>query len=331
MSNISIIVPVFQVESYLCRCIDSILNQFYTDYELILVDDGSVDCSSIICERYACVDKRIIVIHKTNGGLSDARNAGIDLVANCSDSDWISFVDSDDWIHPKFLEVLYRCAQTNKCEISTCYLHYTKGQNFVEDDFDTNTEVVSSEQYYCDFTSLAVSACEKIFKKELIEQLRFPKGVLHEDVFFTYKAVFAANQISVIKHELYAYFGTPDSIMRKKWSPGRLAAFDGFQKQLLFFQEKGYKKCYIRCIELIAETYCDQISQIQNELSVGIIDNKNYFRVLKRRLQKHLKQYAKVANLSIKRFPYFYAIAYPWWAKMYWIIDAQINKLRRQK
>lgn len=331
MSNISIIVPAFQVESYLCRCIESIISQTFTDYELILVDDGSFDSSGEICNEYLIRDSRVSVIHKINGGLSDARNIGIEFSFANDTIEWVTFVDSDDWIHPKFLEVLYRCAQSNKCEISTCYLYYTRGQDFVEDGFDTSIEVVSSEQYYCDFTSLAVSACEKIYKKEIIEKFRFPKGVLHEDVFFTYQAVFAANQISVIKQELYAYFGTPDSIMRKKWSPSRLAAFDGFQNQLLFFQEKGYEKCFIRCIELIAETYCDQISQIQNELSVGIIDNKNYFRVLKRRLQKHLKQYAKVANLSIKRFPYFYAIAYPWWAKMYWIIDAQINKLRRQK
>ena len=331
MSNISIIVPVFQVESYLCRCIDSILNQFYTDYELILVDDGSVDCSSIICERYACVDKRIIVIHKTNGGLSDARNIGIEFSFANDTIEWVTFVDSDDWVHRSYLKMLLLSNVHNNTLLSSCETFFTKGANFDHRNLCEYEEAVDSESFYCNYSSTAIHAWGKLYKKDLLKYLRFPFGLLHEDVFFTYQAVFAANQISVIKQELYAYFGTPDSIMRKKWSPSRLAAFDGFQNQLLFFQEKGYEKCYIRCIELIAETYCDQIAQIQNELSVGIIDNKNYFRVLKRRLQKHLKQYAKVANLSIKRFPYFYAIAYPWWAKMYWIIDAQINKLRRQK
>ena len=107
MPQISVIVPVYKVEPYLRRCVDSILAQTFTDFELILVDDGSPDNSGAICDEYAQKDARVHVIHQENGGLSAARNAGIDWVFAHSDSQWLTFVDSDDWVHPEYLERLY--------------------------------------------------------------------------------------------------------------------------------------------------------------------------------------------------------------------------------
>ena len=117
---ISIIVPVYKVEKYIHRCVDSILAQTFTDFELILVDDGSPDNCGIICDEYALKDNRIHVIHKENGGLSDARNAGIDWAFENSNSEWITFIDSDDWVHPKCLEALVRAAQIYGTEIAIC-------------------------------------------------------------------------------------------------------------------------------------------------------------------------------------------------------------------
>ena len=106
--EVSVIVPIYNVELYLSRCIDSILAQTFTDFELILVDDGSPDKCGEICDKYAAQDKRIHVIHKENGGLSDARNAGIEWTLNNTSCLWITFVDSDDWVHPEYLEILYK-------------------------------------------------------------------------------------------------------------------------------------------------------------------------------------------------------------------------------
>ena len=106
MPTISVIVPVYKVEKYIHRCVDSILSQTFTDFELILVDDGSPDNCGKICDEYAEKDIRIHVIHQENGGLSAARNAGIDWVFANSDSEWITFIDSDDWVHPEYLERL---------------------------------------------------------------------------------------------------------------------------------------------------------------------------------------------------------------------------------
>ena len=114
---ISVIVPVYKVEKYIHRCIDSILAQTFSDFELILVDDGSPDNCGRICDEYALKDNRIHVIHKENGGLSDARNAGIDWAFEHSDSEWITFIDSDDWVHKKYLESLINGAINTNSDV----------------------------------------------------------------------------------------------------------------------------------------------------------------------------------------------------------------------
>ena len=129
MKIISVIVPVYKVEKFIHRCIYSILAQTFKDFELILVDDGSPDNCGKICDEYALKDNRIHVIHKENGGLSDARNAGIDWAFANSNSEWITFIDSDDWIHPKYLEALYNAVKKSGCEISICGFEETEGNN----------------------------------------------------------------------------------------------------------------------------------------------------------------------------------------------------------
>ena len=128
MSVISIIVPVYKVEKYLSRCIDSILSQTFKDFELILVNDGSPDNSGDICNKYAEKDKRVIVLNQANGGLSSARNAGLNWLYDNSDSQWITFVDSDDWIHPNYLEFLYNGAVNRRGKISICEFVRTNEQ-----------------------------------------------------------------------------------------------------------------------------------------------------------------------------------------------------------
>ena len=133
MPEISVIVPVYKVENFIHRCVDSILCQSFHDFELILVDDGSPDSCGEICEDYAAKDSRIHVIHQKNGGLSAARNTGIDWVLANSSSHWISFVDCDDWVHPDFLKGLYSSAEQTLCKISACGFYRTEGESFSEE------------------------------------------------------------------------------------------------------------------------------------------------------------------------------------------------------
>ena len=125
MPEISIIVPVYNVEKYLQRCVDSILAQTFSDFELLLVDDGSPDNCGEICDWYATQDDRVHVIHQKNGGLSAARNAGIDWAFSNSDSQWLNFIDSDDWVHPQYLEVLKNAVDKDGTDLSITKLHRT--------------------------------------------------------------------------------------------------------------------------------------------------------------------------------------------------------------
>ncbi len=166
MTEISIIVPVYNVEKFLPRCIDSILEQTYTNFELILVDDGSPDNCGRICDEYVEKDSRVAVIHQKNGGLSAARNAGLDWAFENSDSEWITFIDSDDWVHPLYLECLYNACIMNNLEIAVCnYLRTDKEELFHSDVpvFETIMPGYLWQNRY----GVAVIACCKLYYKLL--------------------------------------------------------------------------------------------------------------------------------------------------------------------
>ena len=188
MPSISVIVPVYKVEPYLRRCADSILAQTFEDFDLILVDDGSPDRCGEICEEYAKNDSRVHVIHQQNGGLSAARNSGIDWAFANSDSQWLAFVDSDDWVHPKFLETLYAAVRETGSLISACGLYRTEGQGFSEI-MDFSVHSMTADDYYCSreiHGGLTAVAWNKLYHKSLFEALRYPHGKLHEDEYTTY-------------------------------------------------------------------------------------------------------------------------------------------------
>ena len=128
MSSICVIIPIYDAEAYLYRCVDSVLRQTLQDFELILIDDGSLDNSGLICDDYAGQDNRIHVIHQENRGLSAARNAGLDYAFENLKCDWISFIDSDDWVHPRYLEILFKSVNDKKVKVSACNHAMTKGE-----------------------------------------------------------------------------------------------------------------------------------------------------------------------------------------------------------
>ena len=216
MSNIiSIIVPIYKVEKYLDRCINSILNQTFKDFELILVDDGSPDRCGDICEEYAKKDKRIKVIHKENGGLSDARNAGLDIAKG----EFVGFVDSDDFIHKDMYMILYDTLVKSKSDISQCKFKYFSKEN------ELNKNIINDGKYkiynnidaieeIMDNKNLNANVWNKLYKRELFREIRFPKGKIHEDEFVTYKVFYRAKTISYVNKELYYYFSNDTGIMK---------------------------------------------------------------------------------------------------------------------
>ncbi len=323
MPAISVIVPVYKVENYLQRCVDSILNQTFSDFDLILVDDGSPDRCGEICEAYARQDSRINVIHQENGGLSAARNTGIDWSFANSASQWLAFVDSDDWVAPDFLQQLYRGVSETGCLISACGFFRTAGEDIPEH-LEERLQVLSAEDYYCAediHEGVTMVAWNKLYHKSLFEHLRYPKGKLHEDEFTTYRAVYAAEMVSVISAPLYAYYQNPQGIMRSKWNPRRMHVLEAVEQQIVFAEENRYPKLLSKGIlHHIYGTY-DQLGIVKEDK-----DQSANLHLLRKKLRYGLK-----LGRTSGEFPlcweklWAYEEAYP--CKVFWWLLGKGRKL----
>lgn len=236
MAMIGVIVPVYNVEPYIRRCVDSILAQTYEGFDLVLVDDGSPDHSGAICDEYARQDARIHVIHQENAGLSAARNAAIDWLLSNSECQWLTFIDSDDWVHPEFLQRLLSAAEENDVLVSVCGYAETGGEAPVIVPEMLEPVVMAPDVFYRDRVANATIACAKLYHKRCFEQIRYPVGKIHEDEFVTYRLLFMAPAIVYIPAPLYGYYINPAGITKKGWSPRRLDAWEAFEQQLAFFE-----------------------------------------------------------------------------------------------
>ncbi|MBR3742911.1 MAG: glycosyltransferase family 2 protein [Clostridia bacterium] len=222
---ISVIVPVYQVERYLDRCISSILKQTYRDFELILVDDGSPDRCGEICDRWAEKDKRIRIIHKPHGGLSDARNAGIDHARG----EYLSFVDSDDWAEPHMLETLY--SLLTRCGADMAIASYQiadEAGRKEKKDVRLTAGVWTVEQFWDYYFSGSKTYCDlawnKLYKRFLFDSLRYPKGKICEDSWIIHDLAEQCSRIAVTDEVVYHYFQRSDSITAQVYTLARLAA-----------------------------------------------------------------------------------------------------------
>ena len=225
---ISVIVPVYNVEKYLSRCVESILNQTYKNLEIILIDDGATDYCGKICDAYKKKDYRIKVIHKTNGGLSDARNAGLDQMTG----EYVTCIDSDDFVSPFFISNLWIALDTNQCDIaSSWFVEYYNGQALpaVQKLNTKNIQVFSRKEFFEKLLyqdGVEVSAWGKLYKRELYQNIRYPVGKLYEDIPTTYQLVEKANKIAVIPNVDYYYFQRENSIAKAKFSIRKMDAID---------------------------------------------------------------------------------------------------------
>lgn len=212
---LSVIVPVYNVENYLARCVDSILDQTYENLEVLLVDDGAKDSSGAICDAFAAKDSRVKVIHKVNGGLSSARNAGLEAAAG----EYIAFVDSDDWIEPDAYAHLMDVMEKFDVRL-VCGGRYDVDGKTGEKKVGLcpkKEETISAEELVgriflwdgCDS-----SACDKLYHRSLLENFRFPEGKVCEDVPVTYKIVLEAEQAALSDRPFYNYYHRPGSISK---------------------------------------------------------------------------------------------------------------------
>ena len=206
---VSVIVPVYNVERYLEKCIESICRQTFTGLEIILVDDGATDRSGAICDEWAAKDSRIRVIHKENGGLSDARNAGIEIATG----ECFMFVDSDDTITPDTVELLHQAATQHHCEMAVCNMVRIYDDGTTEPFYSPADKLTVWDGQQRFETLKQPSACNKLFRADLFQDVRFPKGKYYEDTFVYHILAHRASRIVLTGHDGYYYLSRRESIL----------------------------------------------------------------------------------------------------------------------
>ena len=240
---ISLIIPVYNIEPYVRRCLDSAIAQTYRNIEIIVVDDGSTDGSPALCDLYATKDSRLKVIHRRNGGLSAARNSGLDI-CRC---EYISFVDGDDCVRADYAQRLYAASAAQDALMSA------GGYDSFETDAAPADSALFPSQSSC-VPGLAaetanargdirfVTAWGKLFHRSLWKTMRFPEGKLHEDEFTTYRAIYASGKVAFVDIPLYHYFQRAGSIMGARFNVRRLDVLDALDEKLNFYKAYNEKE-----------------------------------------------------------------------------------------
>lgn len=270
MDLISVIVPVYKVEEYLDRCVQSIVDQTYTNLEIILVDDGSTDRCPQMCDEWACRDSRIRVIHKENGGLSDARNAGMAIASG----EYVAFVDSDDWLSCRYIERLYEAIGETGTRLSVCGVRFVEeadAQRAMDTTASEETEIYSAERAFSPdgWKRIRAVAWNKLYHRSLLEGEAYPVGKHHEDEFFTYRIVDKAERVAYVDEELYYYLQRPGSIMHG-FSPKRMDALEAYFERLELFRVKYpslYREEKANCCAACAVFYCAALQADAKDMS----------------------------------------------------------------
>lgn len=273
---ISIIVPVYNVEPYLSRCIDSLINQDYKEIEIILIDDGSTDGSGDICDRYAAIDGRIRVIHQEYQGVSGARNSGLAI----AQGEYIMFLDSDDEAHPQYVSKLYDTLIKNDLDIAQCCLIRVKNGMRVNEQevrdgvrifsgYDMQMKIFERNRYF------SMVLCGKIFKTELFFGLQFPLGRINEDESLIYLLMYRSKRVGIIDDYLYYYHYNGESITEKKYNIHRLDSFYMLREKFAFYMEHGHT-------DLANKTANEYFSQMSVALLNGKREADDYPAILKK-------------------------------------------------
>lgn len=286
--DISVIVPIYNVEKYLGKCIDSVLKQTFYNYELILVDDGSYDNSPQICDGYAAKDKRIKVIHIPNCGVAAARNVGLDNAKG----KYISFVDSDDFIEETMLEDMFSLIKNNDYELVMCNFGiYHEDIDIIRTEaFPIEDTVLDQKELYEKLYAKKgwsyVVLWNKLYKKEIFDNIRFPVGKIHEDEYMIHHIFEMVNKAVTTKRVYYnyRYRCTSDSIMTKKYNIQRLDITDALLDRVVFFNGKGW-------YELEYKTTWLYFAEVTSKLKIFFNGDKEEIKriaVVRRKLFKNI-------------------------------------------
>lgn len=330
MITVSVIIPVYQGKNYLRRCMESVLAQSYTEYEIILVDDGSTDGSAEICDEYAEKQQKITVIHKENGGLSSARNAGLEIASG----EYVMFIDADDVIHHKMLETELKVLKEKNADIFICGLKRftameeidTYTELYVENCVKVQTGLEIEKGFFYDKNvEKYVSCCGKLFKRTIFSGIRFPQGRLFEDEYITYKLYYECERIVITDIVLYFYFTNPDGITKNLNLNKRFDEYDAQKERIEFFKEKKCKELYH--LALLRMLNSAQWDLIRCQKHKEDFDNKRGEK-FQQQYKETLKMAEKEEIVSFGKNYDFYVLAYP--EKVYFFrVRRQWQKLRK--
>lgn len=286
MDLISVIVPVYKVEKYLDKCVQSIVDQTYKNLEIILVDDGSPDNCGAMCDIWAAKDNRIKVIHKANGGLSEARNAGMAVATG----DWIAFVDSDDWIDAQMYQCLYEAMKTTDSDIAACGARriWTNGKPAQELRSMNGYCVLEKEdamEALITSNGVVQTVWNKLYRRNVAESVLFPAGLIHEDEFWTWQVFAQAKRIVTLKESYYNYLQRDNSIMGAGFS----------EKGLLVIRAKTERQDYIEKV-MPKLTDIGRTDLAYSCMHLGV-------QVLRTMRRKDAVRYLKYLKSTIKTYP----------------------------
>lgn len=292
--KISVIIPIYKVEKYLNRCIESVVNQTYTNLEIILVDDASPDGCPEICEKWKRKDERIKVLHKENGGLSDARNTGMRIATG----EYITFLDSDDWLHKDTLEIFGHFLKLYDADIVECealLVNETIQDKLIDKESIKITEFnkKSSMKALVYEKPLKQTVWNKLYKRSLIAENEFENGKYHEDEFWTYQIFDKAEKILFLDIQLYYYFQRSDSIMGQEFSLKRLNAIEGRYRRLQYLEGKYpeleaytkeniiflmmyYGQQALKASRNVKKTFFDEIENYLKEIDITAKNEQEY-------------------------------------------------------
>lgn len=273
--KVSVIVPVYNVEKYLRRCLDSIINQTYQNLEIILVDDGSPDNCGAICDEYAVKDQRVRVIHQENGGLSAARNAGLD----CISGEYIVFVDSDDWISEIMIEsLLERCLAEN-ADLAICDVAVYDNEKGVKPHESPITDATLSQAELVQKMTENqawhyIIACNKLYRRDIFLTLRFPNGFIHEDAAVAHRIAGECQTIVTVAKELYFYRQNPASITGSAFSISRTDNLSALSDRIQYAYHKKWSNMWNETASRYVYSFFDLYFRFENSRGNTVYFNR---------------------------------------------------------
>ncbi|MBF0715442.1 glycosyltransferase [Gemelliphila palaticanis] len=311
---ITVVVPVYNVEKYLEKCVTSILNQTYKNLEIILVDDGSTDKSGELCDYLAERDSRIVVYHKLNGGLSDARNYGVDRAKG----EYIGFVDSDDYIHSDMYLNLYDAIIKENSDVAECGVTrvYKNKElpHYDGDEYYFSTDARGFLFEYLKMNKIYGSAWCKLIKSNIAKSIKFPKGKIYEDIFYNYDLLNVANKFTFISGNYYYYYMREGSITTERFNDKHMDIIEaidnlhsytvGNYPEFIYLSEVRKVTAYLSIFSqiIVLDNYSDYS---QYKLLLNFLKS-NFYKILKNRAASNS---LKVALILLKIHPVLYRFA----------------------